>query len=180
MKFKQTRLKDLIHIQPTVFSDERGFFMETYHQKKFQEAGIDELFVQENHSRSEKGILRGLHYQLNPNAQGKLVRVVAGTVYDVAVDLRKDSESYLKWEGFELSETNKDILYIPAGFAHGFLVLSEAADFVYKCTALYSPADERGIIWDDPDLAINWPSGEKHLSEKDIKNPTLSHAEFNF
>ena len=180
MDFLPTPLNDLIHIKPTVFEDQRGFFMETYHLEKFYAAGINENFVQDNLSKSVKGTLRGLHYQLNPMSQGKLVRVPAGSVYDVAVDLRQNSSTYGQSYGIELNESNKEMLYVPAGFAHGFYVLSNTAEFSYKCTKLYSPENERGIIWDDADLNINWPDGEKILSNKDIENPLFKNAEMNF
>jgi dTDP-4-dehydrorhamnose 3,5-epimerase len=180
MKFIQTDIEDLIIIEPTVFGDHRGFFIETYHQDRFKENGINETFVQDNHSRSKRGTLRGLHYQLAPYSQGKLVRCTFGSVYDVAVDLRKDSPSFGKSFGIELNEENKKILYVPPGFAHGFYVMSEIADFQYNCTNLYKPEMERGISWNDPKLSIDWPSGEKILSEKDHKNPPFASAEMNF
>ena len=180
MEFLKTKLNDLIYIKPKVFEDDRGYFMETYHSEKFAEAGIKENFVQDNQSKSVKGTLRGLHYQLNPVSQGKLVRVTSGSVYDVAVDLRKSSSTYGQSFGMVLNEMNKEMLYIPAGFAHGFLVLSDTAEFSYKCTNLYSPQNERSIIWNDPELKIAWPEGEKILSEKDLNNPSFKVAEFNF
>jgi len=142
-------------IEPRVFGDDRGFFLESWNSKTFAEAGLDLDFVQDNHSRSAKGVLRGLHYQL-ANPQGKLVRVTVGRVFDVAVDLRRSSAHFGKWVGYELSYENRAMLWVPPGFGHGFVVLSETADFLYKCTTLYAPADERAIRWDDPDLAIDW------------------------
>ena len=164
-------IKGLYVIEPTVFKDERGYFVETYNQKDFEEAGLDMSFVQDNQSMSVKGVLRGLHFQ-KQYPQGKLVRVVRGKVFDVAVDLRKDSQTYGKWFGVELSAENKKQFYIPEGFAHGFLVLSEEAEFCYKCTDFYHPGDEGGIKWDDPDIGIEWPfeeGTELVISEKDQK-----------
>jgi dTDP-4-dehydrorhamnose 3,5-epimerase len=154
--FIETKIKDLYIIEPTVYGDARGFFMETYNEKEFHENGLTMRFVQDNHSKSTRGVLRGMHYQ-DPFPQGKLVRVVQGEVYDVAVDLRKDSPTYGQWEGVFLSDENKTLFYVPEGFAHGFLVLSETAEFVYKCTNFYHPQNERGIIWNDETLNINWP-----------------------
>jgi dTDP-4-dehydrorhamnose 3,5-epimerase len=170
-KFIKTFIDGLFIIEPTVFGDERGFFMETYHAKEFKKAGINVTFVQDNHSKSKKGVLRGLHFQYN-NPQGKLVRVIKGEVYDVAVDLRKDSSTYGKWEGVKLSEENKKQFYVPEGFAHGFLVLSDDAEFTYKCTNFYDAEDEGGILWNDPNVGINWPINninEIIMSEKDKK-----------
>ena len=170
-KFIKTFIEGLFIIEPTVFGDERGFFMETYHTKEFYEAGINVTFVQDNHSKSKKGVLRGLHFQYK-NPQGKLVRVIKGEVYDVAVDLRKGSSTYGKWEGVILSEENKKQFYVPEGFAHGFLVLSDDAEFTYKCTNFYDADDEGGILWNDPDVGIEWPINninEIISSEKDKK-----------
>ena len=180
--FEETFIKDLFVITPTVFGDSRGYFMETYQKEEFSAAGIDVEFVQDNESRSSKGVLRGLHFQ-KQNPQGKLVRVIEGEVYDVAVDLRRGSETYGKWYGVRLSAENKKQFYVPEGFAHGFLVLSESACFVYKCTRLYSPADEGGLAYDSPELSIDWPvtpDMEIKLSEKDKKHPTLSGLDFAF
>jgi dTDP-4-dehydrorhamnose 3,5-epimerase len=163
-KFLKTDIEGLILVEPTVFGDARGFFMETYNQREFSENGIDASFVQDNHSKSQKGVLRGLHFQ-KKNPQGKLVRVVSGEVFDVAVDLNTG-----RWQGFHLSDENKRQLYIPPGFAHGFLVLSDTAGFVYKCTSFYDPTDEDGLLWNDPDIGIKWPSENVILSEKDEKN----------
>jgi dTDP-4-dehydrorhamnose 3,5-epimerase len=182
MRFIPTELPDVIIIEPKVFADERGFFMESYHQKLFQDNGIRDEFVQDNVSRSVQGTLRGLHYQLNPFAQGKLVRVTRGAVYDIAVDVRRGSPQFGRWVGVELSEENKNSLYIPRGFAHGFYVLCDVAEFTYKCTTFYAPDAERGIIWNDADIAIRWPTvdGKIILSEKDKSLPPLKDAEFNF
>jgi dTDP-4-dehydrorhamnose 3,5-epimerase len=177
-KFIKTFIEGLFIIEPTVFGDERGFFMETYHAKEFKKAGINVTFVQDNHSKSKKGVLRGLHFQYN-NPQGKLVRVIKGEVYDVAVDLRKDSSTYGKWEGVKLSEENKKQFYVPEGFAHGFLVLSDDAEFIYKCTNFYDAEDEGGILWNDPNIGINWPVNDIEkvvLSEKDNELKTLKET----
>lgn len=182
MPFKFTRLKmeGLILIEPVVFGDERGFFLETYKASDFITAGISETFTQENHSRSVRNVLRGLHYQLNPNAQGKLIRCVAGAILDVAVDIRRGSNTYKEWVGEILSSDNFRMLYIPAGFAHGFLVLSETADVIYLCTNEYSPKYDRGIVYNDPDIAINWGVSNPILSPKDASLPRLNDAENNF
>ena len=162
-------ISGLYIIEPTVFGDERGYFMETYNYNDFLAAGLDMVFVQDNQSRSKKGVLRGLHFQ-KKHPQGKLVRVIKGKVFDVAVDIRKNSPTYKKWYGIVLSAENKKQFYIPEGFAHGFLVLSDEAEFVYKCTDFYHPEDEGGIIWNDPAIGIKWPLEEVEeiiLSEKD-------------
>lgn len=169
--FIETPIKDLYVIEPTVYGDNRGFFMETYNYNEFKEAGLDMQFVQDNHSKSKKGVLRGLHFQIN-NPQGKLVRVIKGEVFDVAVDIRKDSETYGKWYGVLLNEENKRQFYVPEGFAHGFLVMSDEAEFVYKCTDFYNPEDEGGIRWNDEEIGIEWPLDgieEILLSDKDKK-----------
>ncbi|EEY50283.1 dTDP-4-dehydrorhamnose 3,5-epimerase [Vibrio cholerae] len=171
MKVIETDIPDVKIIEPTVFGDERGFFMETWNQKRFEElvTGKPTLFVQDNHSKSKKGILRGLHYQTE-NTQGKLVRVVSGEVFDVAVDIRKDSPTFGKWVGVYLSAENKRQLWVPEGFAHGFYVTSEEAEFVYKCTDYYNPKAEVSIRWNDEKLAIEWPISTKpQLSEKDTQ-----------
>jgi len=181
-KFIKTSIEGLYIIEPTVFGDERGYFMETYHAKEFKEAGLDMTFVQDNHSKSRKGVLRGLHFQYT-NPQGKLVRVIKGEVYDVAVDLRKDSITYGKWEGVTLSEENKKQFYVPEGFAHGFLVLSEEAEFTYKCTNFYDGEDEGGVLWNDSDIGIKWPIGnidEVILSEKDKQLKRLKETVTDF
>ena len=157
MKFTQTPLAGLLVIEPQVFGDERGYFYESYSKEKFAENGITEEFVQDNQSFSEKGIVRGLHFQKPPFSQSKLVRVITGEVFDVAVDLRPDSPTFGKWFGTTLSEENKKMMYIPVGFAHGFCVTSETTIFFYKCGALYSPQYEGGIIWNDPAVGIQWP-----------------------
>lgn len=175
MRFTPTRLPDVILVEPAVFGDDRGFFMEVYHQEKFRGGGITESFVQDNHSRSVRGVLRGLHYQL-PNPQGKLVRAVEGSVFDVAVDIRRGSPTFGKWVGVELSEENKRQLWIPAGFAHGFCVTSETAEVVYKCTTLYDGPSDRAIRWNDPAIGIEWPVDDPILSAKDAAAPLLSDA----
>ena len=167
MRVIKTKIKDCVVIEPKVFGDERGFFLETFQLSRYKDlAGILDSFVQDNHSRSSRNVLRGLHYQ-KTKPQGKLVRVVRGEVYDVAVDIRKDSPSYGQWEGVFLSEENKKQLWVPPGLALGFLVTSDVADFEYKCTDFYDPDDEGSIIWNDLDLNINWPSSKPILSDKD-------------
>jgi len=178
--FKRLDIPGLVLIQPQVFEDGRGFFMETYKIPDFAAAAIDANFVQENHSRSAGGVLRGLHYQNPPFAQGKLLRVIKGEIFDVAVDIRKGSPTWGKWLGIILSEQNKNMLYIPAGFAHGFCVLSDIAEVIYKTTNLYSPESEAGIIWNDPDLNIKWPVKDPILSEKDGNWPALRNADIKF
>lgn len=182
MKFTPTNIPDVLLIEPNVFGDERGYFMETYKYQPFAEHGIDHNFVQDNMSSSVKGTLRGLHYQLDPHAQGKLVRVLKGAVYDVAVDIRQGSPTFGQWVGVELSAENKLSLWIPAGFAHGFYVTTDMAEFTYKCTDVYSPEAERGIIWNDPDIGVKWPLIDDALilSEKDKNNPPLKFADYNF
>jgi dTDP-4-dehydrorhamnose 3,5-epimerase len=178
MKVIPTAIDGLLVIEPTVFGDDRGFFFESYNQRRFQElTGVRTEFVQDNHSRSARNVLRGLHYQIQ-QAQGKLVRVTAGSVYDVAVDLRKSSPTFGQWYGLELSAENKRQLWIPPGFAHGFLVTSEHAEFLYKTTDYYAPEHERAILWNDPALGIEWPlNGEPLLSGKDQKALLLAAAE---
>ena len=172
MKIVKTLLNDCVIIEPKVFGDSRGFFLETFQAERYAEiANITQPFVQDNHSRSGKGVLRGLHFQIK-NPQGKLVRVVRGEVFDVAVDLRPDSSTFGQWEGVLLSEENKRQFWVPPGFAHGFVVTSDTADFEYKCTDYYDPSDEGSIAWNDPDLAITWPQDlEVKLSEKDANAP---------
>lgn len=180
--FIKTDIKDLFVIEPTIYGDNRGYFMETYNQAEFSENGLDMVFVQDNQSRSKRGVLRGLHFQ-KKNPQGKLVRVIEGEVFDVAVDLRKNSETFGKWHGVLLTEENKKQFYVPEGFAHGFVVISETATFVYKCTRLYDPSDEGGLMWNDPDIGVEWnlPANmEVLLSEKDKKNPGLKNLGFAF
>lgn len=167
--FIKTKIKDLYIIEPKVFGDDRGYFMESYNRADFVEAGLDMVFVQDNESKSKKGVLRGMHFQTK-HTQGKLVRVTQGQVYDVAVDLRKDSETFGQWEGVLLSSENKRQFYVPEGFAHGFLVVSEEAVFNYKCTDYYAPEYDSGLLWNDEDVAIEWPLDgidEILLSEKD-------------
>ena len=182
MNIIETALPGVLIIEPQVFGDSRGFFLESWNQQSFTDAGLAMTFVQDNHSRSARGVLRGLHYQLE-NPQGKLVRVTQGAVYDVAVDIRRSSLHFGKWVGVELSADNHRMLWVPPGFAHGFLVLSETADFLYKCTTLYHPASDRSIRWDDPDIGIAWPDlGPQvgmapQLSGKDAAAPHLPHAE---
>ena len=173
MKIINTRLDNCLIIEPRVYGDDRGFFLETFHLKRYSEQlNFNFEFVQDNHSRSSYGVLRGLHFQ-NNNPQGKLVRVTRGEVFDVAIDLRKDSPSYGLWEGVYLSEDNKRQLWVPPGFAHGFVVTSEIADFEYKCTNFYDPDDEICIKWDDKDLAIDWPIKNPIISEKDSNGINL-------
>lgn len=170
-KFEKTPIEGLYVIDTGIFEDNRGYFMETYNYNQFKEAGLDMVFVQDNQSKSKKGVLRGLHFQ-KKHSQGKLVRVIKGAVFDVAVDLRKDSKTFGKWYGVILTQENKKQFYIPENFAHGFLVLSDEAEFCYKCTDFYHPEDEGGILWNDPDIGINWPTegiDEILLSEKDKK-----------
>ncbi|MDB4218589.1 dTDP-4-dehydrorhamnose 3,5-epimerase [Planktomarina temperata] len=176
MKVIDTAIKDVKIIEPTVYQDERGFFFESFNQRKFEEAiGRKVEFVQDNHSKSAKGVLRGLHYQLPPHAQGKLVRVVKGEVFDVAVDIRKSSHTHGQWVGVNLSAENKKQLWIPEGFAHGFLTMNEHTEFIYKTTNYYAPAYERCIQWCDPSLAIEWPKTEGIIvSEKDTNGTFLS------
>jgi dTDP-4-dehydrorhamnose 3,5-epimerase len=168
MKVRKTKLEGVIIIEPNVFGDERGFFLESYHEARYRdEAGIKETFVQDNHSRSSKGVLRGLHFQ-KTKPQGKLVRVSHGEVFDVAVDIDPASSTYKQWVGATLSASNHLQFYVPPGYAHGFLVLSDTADFQYKCTDFYDPSDEGCVRWNDPEIGIKWPiDGEPRLSEKD-------------
>lgn len=172
MRITPTRLAEVLLIEPDVHGDARGFFMETWHREKYAALGLDVDFVQDNHSRSAQGVLRGLHYQLR-RPQGKLVRVIGGAVFDVAVDIRKGSPTFARWVGVELSEDNQRQLYVPPGFAHGFCVLSERADFLYKCTDYYVAEDECGIRWDDPVIAIDWPGEDFVVSARDAGNPLL-------
>lgn len=175
MKATRLAIPDVVLLEPRVFGDDRGFFFESYNRQAFHEAtGVDPDFVQDNHSRSTKGVLRGLHYQLPPKAQGKLVRVVVGEVFDVAVDIRPGSATFGKWVGEVLSAENKRQMWIPPGFAHGFLTLSEAAEFLYKTTDYYSPEHERCIRWDDPRVGIVWPTNvSPTLSQKDAQGSAL-------
>lgn len=177
-EFTPTRIREVVEIQPRVLRDARGFFMESWNARTFADGGIDAVFVQDNHSHSSRGILRGLHYQIK-QAQGKLVRVVQGEVFDVAVDLRRSSPTFGKWVGVWLSASRHNMLWIPPGFAHGFYVTSDSADLLYKCTELYSPDNERTLQWDDPDIAIDWPSRNETpvLSAKDAAGTPLREAE---
>ncbi len=178
--FIETAIKDVYLIEPKCFGDSRGYFMETYRKEDFDAAGLCYDFVQDNQSSSRKGVLRGLHFQIK-HPQAKLVRVLTGEVFDVAVDLRRDSETYGKWTGTLLSGENRRQLLVPRGFAHGFLVVSDYAEFAYKCDERYHPEDEGGIAWDDPDIAVAWPEvSEIILSEKDRHHPTLKEAGIRF
>ena len=176
VRFTETSLPGVMLIEPQVFTDTRGFFLEACHQEKYAGAGITKPFVQDNHSRSQKGTLRGLHYQLG-HAQGKLVYVVIGEIFDVAVDIRRGSPTFGRWVGARLSEENKHQIYVPEGFAHGFCVLSDTADVIYKCTDFYSPKDERGVFWADPTINIEWPIPSPVLSEKDKRNSRLDELD---
>ncbi|MGB3535202.1 MAG: dTDP-4-dehydrorhamnose 3,5-epimerase [Microcoleaceae cyanobacterium] len=178
MNVIQTKIPEVFIIEPKVFGDERGFFFESFNQKSFAEkTGVEDAFVQDNHSRSVKGVLRGLHYQIQ-QAQGKLVRVVTGEVFDVAVDIRKNSPTFGEWVGCTLSEKNKRQFWVPPGFAHGFLVTSDSADFLYKTTDYYAPEYERSILWNDPDIGIEWPEGiTPVLSKKDEAANSFKTAE---
>ena len=179
-KFIETNIKDVYIIEPMAFGDNRGYFMETYNEADFRAAGLNYTFVQDNQSSSRKGVLRGLHFQ-KTYPQAKLVRVLKGEVFDVAVDLRNGSQTYGKWVGVFLSEENKRQFMVPRGFAHGFVVMSETAEFAYKCDEFYHPEDEGGIMWNDPEIGIEWPNvGEIILSEKDKKHPKLSESKIIF
>ena len=176
LKISETSLPGVLLIEPKVFSDDRGFFMETYRAGMFRPLGNgDPVFVQDNHSRSARGVLRGLHYQ-EPNAQGKLVRCTRGAIFDVAVDVRRGSPSFGRWFGLELSDANKRMLWIPPGFAHGFCALEDGSDLVYKCTKLYDAASDNAILWNDPAIGIEWPIAEPVLSAKDASAPRLGEA----
>lgn len=170
MKFKkiETEIQDLVIIEPTVFEDNRGFFLESYNYNDFKEIGIDNIFVQDNHSKSSKGVLRGLHFQKGEFAQAKLVRVLKGVVLDVAVDLRKDSQTFGKYVAIELSEENKKMFFIPRGFAHGFLALTDEVESYYKCDNFYTPQAEDGLVWNDDDLKIEWNFKKYNINEKEL------------
>lgn len=172
MQIIETSLPGVLILEPKVFGDQRGFFLETFRDDIFRQAGIQEPFVQDNHSRSGRGVLRGLHYQLI-QPQGKLVRVARGEVFDVAVDVRAGSPTFGQWYGTTLNEENMRMMYVPPGFAHGFAVLSPVADFIYKCTDYYHPQSEQGILWNDPEIGIQWPLSDVTLSDKDRTNPRL-------
>lgn len=178
--FERLAIPDMVLIEPAVQQDERGWFAEVYKLSAFAGAGIPTPFVQDNHSVSGRGVLRGLHYQRPPKAQGKLVRIVAGEVYDVAVDIRRRSPTFGRWVAVRLSADNRRMLYVPPGFAHGFCVLSDTAEVFYKTTVEYSPEDEHGIIWNDPDLAIAWPLDRPRLSPRDARLPRLKETEPDF
>lgn len=173
--FEKTDIPDVLVIAPKVFEDERGFFTELYKEKDFFDAGIKEKFIQENLSYSKKNVLRGLHFQISPFSQAKIIRVAQGEVFDVAVDIRENSPTFKKWIGIILSKDNKKMIYIPEGFAHGFCVLSDSAEIIYKCSNPYSPKHERGIIWNDSDLAIKWPIENPILSSRDANWPNLKN-----
>jgi len=182
MKIIETGLKGLLVIQPDIFTDSRGYFFESFNQDNFKNAGINFIPLQDNESRSSRGVIRGLHYQLNPYAQAKLIRVVAGKIYDVALDIRKESPTFGKWFGLELDSETKEQLLVPRGFAHGFSVLSNIAVIQYKCDNTYNPAYERGISLNDPQLNIDWKTDDSEpvISNKDLKNPVFMEAEINF
>lgn len=173
--FQPTIIPDVVIVTPKVFGDSRGYFCETYHREAFEEAGISVNFVQDNHSYSQKNVLRGLHWQAAPDTQGKLVSAIGGTIWDVAVDIRQNSKTYGQWVGVELSGDNKKMLWIPEGFAHGFVVLSDEVHLIYKCTGFYAPKSERSCIWNDQDLKIDWPINfQPIISDKDSKAPLFS------
>jgi len=179
MNVIETGIAGLLLIEPRAFGDERGFFMESWNERTFAKQGIDARFVQDNHSRSARGVLRGLHYQIGSAQQGKLVRVTRGRVFDVAVDLRRSSPSFGRWAGFEISGENQRMLWIPPGFAHGFVTLEDETDFFYKCTDFYSPEHERSVLWNDPTIGIEWPLDglTPTLSPKDAAAPAFADAE---
>ncbi|MAT99142.1 MAG: dTDP-4-dehydrorhamnose 3,5-epimerase [Anaerolineaceae bacterium] len=179
-RFQPLTIPEVILVEPEKIGDARGFFMETYQYEIFADNGIAPRFLQDNHSRSAKGVLRGLHYQKDPFAQGKLLKVVIGEIFDVAVDIRRGSPTFGQWVGERLSAENGRLLYVPAGFAHGFCVLSETADLIYKTTDYYHPESEKGIIWNDPQIGVEWPVSDPVLSARDQKLPTLEQADFNF
>ena len=176
MNILKTELDGVVVIEPRVFDDDRGFFFESYQARRYAAAGLPPRFVQDNHSFSQKGVLRGLHFQMHPCAQAKLVYAAYGSIFDVVVDIRKSSETFKQWLSVTLSDENRRMLYIPEGFAHGFMCLSDTAYVIYKCSAEYSPGHEAGIRWDDPDLAITWPAPNPILSEKDANNPYFTDA----
>lgn len=182
MEIIKTPIEGLLIIKPRVFADARGFFIESYNEARYREAGVDVSFCQDNLSKSQYGVIRGLHYQLAPHSQSKLVSVVQGTVWDVAVDLRKGSATYGQWYGVELNDVEKTQFFVPKGFAHGFSVLSETAIFSYKCDDLYNPPLERGLMYNDPTLNIDWkiPAEKALISDKDLKHPFLADVDTNF
>ncbi|HVR41201.1 MAG TPA: dTDP-4-dehydrorhamnose 3,5-epimerase [Thermoanaerobaculia bacterium] len=175
MNVIETAIPEVLLLEPKVFSDARGFFMETYHAEKFAHLGLPSTFVQDNHSFSHRGVLRGLHYQ-EPNPQGKLVRCVRGAIFDVAVDIRVGSPTFAKWIGYDLSEENRRMLWVPEGFAHGFCATSESADVLYKCTTLYEASGDCNLLWNDSEIAITWPVASPLLSDKDAAAPRLRDA----
>jgi dTDP-4-dehydrorhamnose 3,5-epimerase len=179
-RFRKTRIAGVVFIEPQVSEDDRGFFMETYKRSEFAEQGISEAFVQSNHSRSTKGVLRGLHYQRQPKAQGKLVRATVGEIFDVVVDLRRSSPTYGDWLSASLSSENKQMVYVPQGFAHGFCVVSDVAEVQYMTTEEYAPTQEAGIIWNDPQLGITWPMNNPRVSARDQRWPRLRDADNEF
>jgi len=182
-KFTKPPIPGVLVIEPEVYEDARGFFMETYKREAFEQAGLAALFVQDNQSKSAKGVLRGLHYQLNPHPMGKLVRVLRGKIFDVGVDIRKGSPTFGKYFAETLSEENRKMLYFPPGIAHGFLSLEDGSEVLYKCTGSYSKDSERGLLWNDPEIGISWPLkevGQVILSDKDKRNPGIKQAETNF
>lgn len=179
-RFKKLDIPEVILVESKVFLDERGLFMESFKESVFISNGIKTRFVQDNFSHSSKGVLRGLHYQKDPKAQAKLVMAITGEIFDVAVDIRKGSPTYGKWIGQTLSDKNHNLLYVPEGFAHGFCVLSDTADVLYKVNSEYSPEHERGILWNDPDLSIKWPTDKPVMIKKDLELPTLKNADNNF
>jgi len=178
--FKKLSIPEVILVEPKVFPDDRGFFLESFKESTFQENGITTKFVQDNYSHSIKGVLRGLHYQKNPKAQAKLVTAIRGEIFDVSVDIRKDSPTYGKWVGENLSEQNHKSLYVPEGFAHGFLCLSDETDVVYKVNEEYSAENDRGMLWNDPAVGVKWPVENPIISEKDKQQPLLENADNNF
>ena len=178
--FKRLAIPEVILVEPKLFPDNRGFFAETYKMSDFKMNGIEHDFVQDNHSKSKSGVLRGLHYQANPKAQGKLVRVISGSIFDVAIDIRKNSPTYGKWVSALLNAENHHMLWVPPGFAHGVLVMEDDTQLIYKVTEQYSPEHDRCIRWDDPNIAIDWPINNPELSEKDLKAPLLKDADNNF
>lgn len=182
-KFTESPIKGILIIEPKAYNDDRGFFMEYYNKAAFAECGFTDLFVQDNHSRSKKGVVRGLHYQINPAPMGKLVKVVHGKIFDVGVDIRKKSSTFGKWYGEILTGENHKMLYFPPGFAHGFLALEDNTEVIYKCTGMYSQKDERAIIWNDPDIRIRWPLDlvpTALVSERDQLHPGIKDAETTF
>lgn len=180
LNFQKMEIPEVVLVEPQIYNDERGSFAETYKLSDFKQFGIDKQFVQVNHSLSKKNVLRGLHYQLNPMSQGKLVQVTVGEIFDVAVDIRKGSPYYKKWVSIALSSENKRMLYVPEGFAHGFCVLSEKAEVIYYCTKEYATGSDRGIVWNDSALNIDWPVKNPILSEKDSQLPIFENSENNF